>query len=556
MAIEFKLPELGENITSADISKVLVKPGDKVKVDQVLFEIETDKATVEVPSEVDGIVKEVLVSEGDTAKVGQVMITFEESGIESEASSEPEETESVAEEVTETESPNETETVEEESAQIESGVFDFRLPELGENITSAEISKIVVSEGDEIEKDQILMELETDKATVEVPSEVSGKVLKINYKDGDSVKIGDVVLSITTSSEVPTKKVEPKKEVAKVSTPPEKEVRVESKIESESTHTMPSRTLSSGILPSKEEIAKRIVPAAPSTRRFAREIGVEISNVKGNGPGGRISHDDVKKYAKSINEKIEKGGAVGGFVSQEPLPDFSKWGEIEAEPMSKIRKTTANHLSYAWATVPHVTQFDKADITELEEVRKQFKGRVESVGGKLTITSILVKVIAAALKEFPQFNASVDMQNNQVILKKYYNVGIAADTPKGLLVPVIKDVDKKGITEISVEMTELSKKARDGKLSLAEMQGGNFSISNLGGIGGTYFTPIVNTPEVAILGVSRSALEPVYIDGEFKPRLMMPLSLSYDHRIIDGADAIRFLRWVIEALENPFLMSL
>lgn len=224
--------------------------------------------------------------------------------------------------------------------------------------------------------------------------------------------------------------------------------------------------------------------------------------------------------------------------------------------MSNVRKKTAEHLSYAWATIPHVTQFDKADITELEELRKKFGKKVEAAGGKLTVTAILLKVISAALKVFPQFNAAVDMENKEIIYKKYYNVGIAVDTEKGLIVPVIKDVDKKNIVQLSVELKELSERARNKKTSLDEMQGGNFSISNLGGIGGTYFTPIVNSPEVAILGISRSAFEPVYKDGEFVPRLMMPLSLSYDHRIIDGADAIKFLRWVVEALENPFLLSL
>ncbi len=224
--------------------------------------------------------------------------------------------------------------------------------------------------------------------------------------------------------------------------------------------------------------------------------------------------------------------------------------------MNKVRETTAKHLSYAWATIPHVTQHDKADITEIEKLRKQFSKRVEEAGGKLTITAILIKIIEYALKKFPQFNASVDMLKKEVIYKKYYNIGIAADTNRGLLVPVIKNVDQKNIVQISVALTELSQKARDRKLSLEEMQGGNFSISNLGGIGGTAFTPVVNSPEVAILGVSRSAIEPVYMDGEFKPRLMLPLSLSYDHRLIDGADAARFLRWVCEALEQPFLLSL
>jgi len=300
------------------------------------------------------------------------------------------------------------------------------------------------------------------------------------------------------------------------------------------------------------------VPASPSVRRFAREIGIDIHKVKGTGAGGRISIDDVKLFAKELNQKIQKGEIQTDSVSvnKEPLPDFTRFGEIERMPMNNVRRKTAEHLSYAWSTVPHVTQFDKADITELEKLRKQFSKQVEIAGGKLTITGILLKVIASAMKIFPQFNSSVDMDNSEIIYKKYINIGVAVDTEKGLLVPVIKDADRKNITKLCVELAEISKKARDKKLGLDDMQGGCFTISNLGGIGGTYFTPVISSPEVAILGVSKSVIDPVFIDGEFKPRLMMPLSLSYDHRIIDGADAIRFLRWIINALENPFVLSL
>ena len=306
----------------------------------------------------------------------------------------------------------------------------------------------------------------------------------------------------------------------------------------------------------KREMPDRIAPAAPSVRKFAREIGVDIHQVSGSGPGGRISVEDVKAFAKNLNEKLSKGGGAAFGFASEPLPDFTKWGEVNVEVMSNVRKKTAEHLSYAWATIPHVTQFDKADITELEKLRKQFGKKVEEAEAKLTVTAILLKVIATALKKFPQFNSSIDMEKKTVIYKNYYNVGIAVDTDRGLLVPVIRDVDKKNITQLSVDLTEISVKARNKKIGIEDMQGGTFTISNLGGIGGTYFTPIVNAPEVAILGVSRSAWEPVYKDGNFEPRFVMPLSLSYDHRIIDGADAIRFLRYVVESLENPFLMSL
>jgi len=297
-------------------------------------------------------------------------------------------------------------------------------------------------------------------------------------------------------------------------------------------------------------ILRGSAPAAPSVRRIARELGVDINKVSGSGEGGRISMDDVKAYVKKIMEG--KAEAVGVGIKKGTLPDFSKYGKIERVAMSKIREKTATHLSYAWAVTPHVTQFDKADITQFEKSRKELNAEVEKEGGKLTVTAILIKIIAEGLEKFPQFNTSIDMDSKEVIYKKYFNIGVAVDTEYGLLVPVIKNADKKNLVEISVELGQLAQKARDKKLSLDEMQGGCFTITNLGGIGGTYFTPIVNSPEVAILGISRGNFEPVYNGyGVFEPRLMLPLSLSYDHRIIDGADAIRFLRWVCEALEQP-----
>jgi pyruvate dehydrogenase E2 component (dihydrolipoamide acetyltransferase) len=299
-------------------------------------------------------------------------------------------------------------------------------------------------------------------------------------------------------------------------------------------------------------------PAAPSVRRVARELGVEIHQVPGSGPGGRISAEDVKAFVKRV---MSAGGprAVplpGAVPAPAPLPDFSRWGGIERRPMRAVRRKTAEHLGQAWAQIPHVTQFDKADVTALEELRKRHAKEAEAAGGKLTMTAILVKAVGAALEAFPQFNASLDMASEELVLKKYVHVGIAVDTDRGLLVPVIRDVNQKNIVELSVELAQVSEKARAGKTTLEEMQGGCITITNLGGIGGTAFTPIVNHPEVAILGVSRAAFEPVYIDGTFQPRLMLPLSLSYDHRAIDGADGVRFLRWICEALEQPFLLSL
>ena len=546
MIQQVNLPELGENITSADVVKILVKAGDKIEVNQVLMEIETDKANVELPSEFSGTVKEVHVKEGTIVKTGELIFTLDTSSEKSIAAKEQKKI-TVGENI-KTESAK-TDTVNEISE------VEYKLPELGENISSATITKVLVNAGDMISVDQILFEIETDKATVEIPSEISGTVKQVKVKDGQTIKTGEVVLIVSSDNTV-------KSHAANQ----EKTIETEKQIISEEAKLEIARTLKDfkdestankfGIR--RTEIIERIVPASPSVRRFAREIGIDIHKVKGTGAGGRISIDDVKLFAKELNQKIQKGEIQTDSVSvnKEPLPDFTRFGEIERMPMNNVRRKTAEHLSYAWSTVPHVTQFDKADITELEKLRKQFSKQVEIAGGKLTITGILLKVIASAMKIFPQFNSSVDMNNSEIIYKKYINIGVAVDTEKGLLVPVIKDADRKNITKLSVELAEISKKARDKKLGLDDMQGGCFTISNLGGIGGTYFTPVVNSPEVAILGVSKSVVEPVFIDGEFKPRLMMPLSLSYDHRIIDGADAIRFLRWIINALENPFVLSL
>jgi pyruvate dehydrogenase E2 component (dihydrolipoamide acetyltransferase) len=571
MLTEFKLPELGENIETADITKVLVSVGDSIEVDQSVLEIETDKATVEVPSEVSGVVQEVLVKDGEQAKVGDVILKVESESSDSEESKEDESSEEAKTESDDKKSEETQATKnkeddqnnevkkdkEEEEDETAGGIVEIKLPELGENIEAADITKVLVSKGDTIEKDQGLLEIETDKATVEVPSEVAGTIQEVKVKDGDNAKVGDVIFIVETSggkknksksSSETEKKTEPVKKEKK-----KEEPQKSAGEKSESPKAQPTDTVAAR----KKIKSNKIAPASPTVRRFAREIGIDIHKVNGTGPGGRISIDDVKVFAKSINEQISKsGGTYSLGVQPESLPDFSKWGDVERKTMSNIRRKTAEHLSYAWSSIPHVTQYDKADITDLEVLRKKFAKQAEAAGGKLTVTVILLKIIASALKKFPELNASVDMSNKEIIYKNYINIGIAVDTDRGLLVPVIRDVDKKNIIELAAELAEISEKARDKKLSLDEMQGGNFSISNLGGIGGTYFTPIINSPEAAILGVSRGSKEAVLIDNEFVPRLMLPLSLSYDHRIIDGADAARFIRWVSQALENPFLLSL
>jgi pyruvate dehydrogenase E2 component (dihydrolipoamide acetyltransferase) len=425
-------------------------------------------------------------------------------------------------------------------------VKEVRLPEVGENIEAGEVVKVLVSIGEEIRLEQPVVEVETDKAIFEVPSTEEGVVKEILVKEGDEIKVNGVIVKVETE-ESKTGEKKDKPEVGEM-TESEKTPAPEKKEEAEKEPEPEKKEESEGKIPEK------IPPASPSVRRLARELGVDLQQVKGTGSGDRITDEDVKAYAKSVI--ITKPSAGPALITQKEMPDFSAWGEIEVKPFTKVRRITAKTLSHAWNTIPHVTQFDKADITELEEFRQKHKGKIEKAGGKLTLTAFLIKVAATALKVHPQFNASIDMAKGEIIYKKYYNIGVAVDTDRGLLVPVIRDVDKKSVAQLAVELTEISKKARDKKIMPDQLRGGNFTVSNLGGIAGTYFTPIVYWPQVAILGVAKSSLEPVYIDGQFKPRLMMPLGLSYDHRIIDGADGARFIKWVVEALEDPFLLAL
>ena len=495
---------------------------------------------------------------------------------------------------------------------------EFKVPELGENVEQGDVTRVLVKVGDTIQKEQSVVELETDKATVEVPSSVAGVVKEIKVKAGDKVKVGAVILTVDENGagaakepeekaaaeekeeeEKEEKEDKPEKPAAEQKAAPEPKTEPKTEQKPEKIVSMPRRESAQPAAspeqpraaaaspkppapapqaparqgqaePAKAGAESRpgegpVAPASPSVRRLAREIGVDINEVQGSGPSGRISDEDVKEHARRILSSVPSTSlGAGGFAARPagappatvPLPDFSKWGEIEREPMSNIRRKTAEHLSRAWNTIPHVTQCDKADITPMEELRAKFRKQVEEAGGNLTVTAVLVKVLAAAVKQFPQFNASVDADSAAIVYKKYVNVGVAVDTGFGLLVPVIRNADQKNITQIAVELHQLSEKARGKKLTLDEMSGGGISISNLGGIGGTYFTPIVNWPEVAILGVSRGIIEPVWKDNKFEPRQLLPLSLSYDHRVIDGADAMRFLRWVVQAIEQPFLLSL
>jgi pyruvate dehydrogenase E2 component (dihydrolipoamide acetyltransferase) len=484
----------------------------------------------------------------------------------------------------------------------------IKLPELGENVDSGELTKILVSAGETISKDQALLELETDKATIEVPSPVSGVVKELHVQEGQKIKVGDALFTVDengagakqkeTSQKAQPQKQEPQKERAQepqaraevkaepkperkaVSQPPKDEAqrreakpavraeapaeseREDASVEADSSDTEREASAEAEreetVIPFRAETAEparrpsHLAPASPAIRRLARELGIDINKVVGTGPEGRIDEEDVKNYAREIISRAPAARSAGeAFV---PLPDFAKWGQIDRKPMSNVRRATAEHLALAWHNVPQVTQFDSADVTDLENLRSRLSERQDAGAAKITVTAIALKVVASALRKFPQFAASIDMSRREVIYKHYCNIGVAVDTPYGLIVPVIRDADQKSIPQLAKELGELSEKAREKKLSLEEMAGGVFTITNLGGIGGTGFSPIVNYPEVAILGISRLSVEPRHIEGSFQPRKILPLSLSYDHRLIDGADAARFLRWVAEALEQPALL--
>ena len=436
--------------------------------------------------------------------------------------------------------------------------IELKLPDLGENIEEGDVINLLVAVGDTVAEEQAILEMETGKATVEVPSSVAGVVQEIHVKEGDKARVGQIILTIESgsngSSSATTEEPEstqPEPAPTESAPPP---APPPTQVEAPPTAPPPTQAAASAPVPTAKRDDGVPVAAAPSVRKFARELGVDIYTVPGTGPGGRITIEDVKAHTKSL---VQRGPAVaaGGPVAA-PLPDFSKWGDVDVQPMSTIRRLTSEHMARSWSNIPHVTQQDNADITILEELRKRWKPKVEAAGGKLTPTAMLLKIVGGALKAFPQFASSIDPENQQIIMKNYIHIGVAVDTPKGLVVPVIRDVDQKNIIQLSTELNDIAAKAREGKISPDQLQGGVFTITNLGGIGGTFFTPIVNHPEVAILGVGRGSMQPFYHDGNFEPRLIMPLSLSYDHRVIDGADGARFLRWICDAIDEPMMLAL
>ncbi|MBM4131459.1 biotin/lipoyl-binding protein [bacterium] len=435
---------------------------------------------------------------------------------------------------------------------------DIRVPEVSDGVKQGTVISLVVKAGDRVTADQTLLEMETDKAVVAIPAPEAGVITEVLVGEGSVVKIGDVIMKLETGAAA----AKPAAAPAAAPVPARPPVAAAQPLPPAVEAAPPPRFADVPVDLTTVRTGDAVAPAAPSIRRLARELGVDIYQVQGTGPAGRISEDDVRAFVRATMQRVTGGGraAAGGaefpgLHAQRPLPDFTKWGPVHTEPLSRVREITADAMGYAWSTIPMVTQYDRADITRLEQYRRKYNESAPA-GGKLTMTTLLLKVCAAALKAFPRFNSSLDLAHKELVLKDYVHIGVAVDTPSGLLVPVIRDADRKGLEKLAQELNDAAQRTRDRKISPAEMEGGTFTISNLGGIGGTAFTPIVYAPQVAILGVSRSEMAPVWNGGQFTPKLMMPLSLTYDHRVIDGADGARFLRWLCEAVEEPLNLVL
>jgi pyruvate dehydrogenase E2 component (dihydrolipoamide acetyltransferase) len=442
---------------------------------------------------------------------------------------------------------------------------EIKLPELGENLEEGEVLDVKVAAGDTVREGQTLLEIEAEKSTVEVPSPVAGRLTEILVNKGDRVRVNQTICRIDSSSEKNGgPKTAPVKQEPKAVDQPKEAARAPEQEPAESAEQVagqftgtapPAKDSAPGdgqqAQPAKPPPAgRKLVPAGPATRRLARELGVDLNRVSGSAPRGRVTQEDVKAYVRQLAGGVI--GTGGPRTQAPPLPDFGRWGPVERQPLDPVRRRTADQTSLSWGLVPHVTQQDVADITELDTFRRQQDGK----GPKLTVTAFALKAAAVALKEFAQFNASLDASSGQLILKRYYHIGVAVDTERGLLVPALRDVDKKSVHELAKALAEVAERARSKKVSAEEMRGGTFTITNLGGIGGTGFSPIINYPEVAILGLARARLQPVIRNGQIEQRLVLPLSLSYDHRVIDGADGARFTRRIAEMLENPLLMLL
>lgn len=539
---EIKVPDLG-GADEVEVIEILVSKGDSVEEEDPILTVESDKASVELPSPGAGKITKITVKVGDKVKEGDVVGIMEASGDAGGSDDDKgagEEASSGKDEKAEEKSEDKAE--EKKPAPKKSGGSrqeTVKVPAL-DGFDNVPVIEINVSEGDEIEADDPLVTVESDKATMEIPSPYAGKIGKILVSEGDKISEGlDLVeMTVVEDGGEASDEEEASSDSAESSSDDKQGSKAEPKGKSEEPKPeQPSATYEPPTPGAK-------VHAGPAVRKLAREFGADLARIKGSGPKNRILKDDVQAYVKSQLQQTQQGSTVaGGGGSGIPgvkLPDFSQFGEIERESMSRMMFATANNMQRSWLNVPHVTQFEDADITDMEDFRKSQKAAGEKKGVKMTPLPFLLKACATALAELPQFNVSLDMDRKEVVRKQYIHIGIAVDTPNGLMVPVIRDVDKKGLWELAAESAELAQKARDKQLKPAEMQGACFTITSLGGIGGTAFTPIVNTPEVAILGVSKAAMKPVWDGKGFQPRLMLPLSLSYDHRAVNGADAARF----------------
>jgi pyruvate dehydrogenase E2 component (dihydrolipoamide acetyltransferase) len=525
--VEVKVPDIGD-FKDVAVIELLVKPGDTVKPEQSLVTVESDKASMEIPSTHGGVVKELKVKLGDKISEGTALVVLESAEAAAPVPAAASKPAAAPAPIAAAPAP--------QSASV-AKTIEVRVPDIGD-FKDVAVIELLVKPGDAVKNEQSLITVESDKASMEIPSSAAGIVKEVKVKLGDKVNVGDLIAIVEGQGAAGAPASQAAPAPAAQAAPPSQAPTAE-------------RTIPTAALPPHEPTAPsgQLPHASPSVRKFARELGVPLEEVKGTGPKGRITQEDVQAFTKAVMKGEASTKAAGGRASTAgggealgllpwPKVDFAKFGPIERKDLSRIKKISGANLHRNWVMIPHVTNHDDADITDLEAFRVQLNKENEKAGIKVTMLAFLIKACVAALKKFPDFNSSLD--GEQQVLKNYWHIGFAADTPSGLVVPVIKDADRKGILAISQEMAELAKKARDGKLGPADMQGATFTISSLGGIGGRYFTPIINAPEVAILGVCKSQMEPVWDGKQFAPRLMLPLSLSWDHRVIDGASAARF----------------
>ena len=539
---DIALPDIGD-FHDVEVIEILVAVGDTVAVEDSLMTLESDKATMEIPSPSAGVVSEVRIAIGDRINKGDVIFVIdsadavEESVVADEVVEEP----AAQAEAAPVEPVPAAAT---QASSVTERMIDIVIPDIGD-FKDVEVVEVIAQVGDEVAKEASLVTLETEKATMEIPSVFAGKITALTVKVGDHVNQGDVIGQMKAS--VAEAASEPAVEQA-----PAPVVAAPAVDESDDRAPGEKETQRRPVIAKPSDAPAGKAHASPAVRRFARELGVDLYHVPGSGQKGRISKEDVQAFVKrTLREGAPQVTSSGGFsLPAQPTVDFSKFGEIEPKPLGRIKKISGKHLHNAWLGIPHVTQFDEADITELEDFRKAQKAAAEKAGVKVTFMPFLMKALAMALREYPQFNASLAPDLESLIYKKYLHIGVAVDTPDGLMVPVIKDVDKKGVFELAADLMDVSQRARNGKLSPSDLSGGCISISSLGGIGGTQFTPIVNSPEVAILGVSKAEMQPKWNGSEFVPRLMMPFSLSYDHRVIDGAEGVRFTQRLSSLLSD------